>query len=50
MQDHLKDEPKNFWSFIHRKNNTTGIPNNMIYNDESINDPEDFYQRCSSRL
>nr|CAH7749762.1 unnamed protein product [Callosobruchus chinensis] len=40
VQDLIKEDPTAFWSFIHNKNNTSSIPRNMMYNGETVNDPQ----------
>lgn len=36
----LKDDPKNFWTFVNNKNRTTRIPGKMVYNGESYETPQ----------
>ena len=42
MNDHVKTNPKKFWSFINSKKNSDLIPSTMIYNESTLSDPKDI--------
>ena len=42
IENNFKTNPKSFWSYIHSKKNTTTIPNNMTYNDNSLGNPQEI--------
>lgn len=42
IENNLKANPKSFWSYINSKKNTSTIPESMIFENTSIDDPQEI--------